>query len=55
MCGDDKGSLWLYNMPTMVNLNPDPIRKIIDPTTRLMWPELQVGKSVLKMRKIIAS
>lgn len=41
VCGDDKGSLWLYNMPTMVNLNPDPIRKIIDPTTRLMWPELQ--------------
>ena len=45
VCGDDKGSLWLYNMPSMVNVNPDPIKKVIDPTTRLMWPELQVGFS----------
>lgn len=41
VCGDDKGSLWLYNLPTMVQPNPDPIKKIIEPSTRLMWPELQ--------------
>jgi WD40 repeat protein len=45
VCGDDKGSLWLYNMPGMVNKNPEkslqPLSKIVDPTTRLMWPELQ--------------
>ena len=22
VCGDDKGSLWLYNMPTMVQVSP---------------------------------
>ena len=46
MCGDDKGSLWLYNMPGMVNSSPDkspePIKKLVDPTTKLVWPELQV-------------
>jgi len=40
VCGDDKGSLWLYNMPGMAEQNPDPIQKTIEPTTRLMWPEL---------------
>jgi len=41
VCGDDKGSLWLYNMPSMIQTCPEPIKKVIDPTTRLMWPELQ--------------
>ena len=41
VCGDDKGSLWLYNCPTMVTPQPDPIKKVVEPTTRLMWPELQ--------------
>lgn len=45
VCGDDKGSLWLYNMPGMVNSSPDkspePIKKLVDPTTKLVWPELQ--------------
>jgi len=41
VCGDDKGSLWLYNMPGMVGDNPEVIHKVIEPTTRLMWPELQ--------------
>ena len=42
VCGDDKGSLWLYNLPSLAQNNPDPIKKIVEPTTRLMWPELQV-------------
>jgi len=41
VCGDDKGSLWLYNMPSMVQTCPEPIKRVVDPTTRLMWPELQ--------------
>ena len=63
VCGDDKGSLWLYNMPTMVQVSnrcnvtrvdlqflqprptpqtqPEPMKRVVDPTTRLMWPELQ--------------
>ena len=45
-CGDDKGSLWLYNQPQFGSPSsssapskpfPDPI----EPTTRLVWPELQ--------------
>jgi len=41
VCGDDKGSLWLYNLPSLAQNNPDPIKKVVEPTTRLMWPELQ--------------
>ena len=41
VCGDDKGSLWLYNCPSMVMTQPEPLRKVVEPTTRLMWPELQ--------------
>lgn len=41
VCGDDKGSLWLYNVPTLTGAAAEPLRKIAEPTTRLMWPELQ--------------
>ena len=41
VCGDDKGSLWLYNCPNMVMTQPEPLRKVVEPSTRLMWPELQ--------------
>eukprot|EP00088_Acartia_fossae_P042856 TRINITY_DN4510_c0_g1_i13.p1 TRINITY_DN4510_c0_g1~~TRINITY_DN4510_c0_g1_i13.p1 ORF type:complete len:434 (+),score=129.81 TRINITY_DN4510_c0_g1_i13:47-1348(+) len=41
VCGDDKGSLWLYNLPGLTTSGADPIKKIVEPTTRLMWPELQ--------------
>jgi len=41
VCGDDKGSLWLYNLQNMVDTSPTPIKSIVDPVTRLMWPELQ--------------
>ncbi len=46
VCGDDKGSLWLYNVPTLTGAAAEPLRKIAEPTTRLMWPELQVLYSV---------
>ena len=46
VCGDDKGSLWLYNLPGMVKTSPEPIKKCVDPTTRLMWPELQVTSEI---------
>jgi hypothetical protein len=42
VCGDDKGSLWLYNLPEMVKSNPQSLSKMVEPTTMLMWPELQV-------------
>ena len=45
VCGDDKGSLWLYNLQNMVDTSPTPIKSIVDPVTRLMWPELQVFKN----------
>ena len=41
-CGDDKGSLWLYNQPQFgCSPAPAPVKEPLDPTTRLMWPELQ--------------
>ena len=41
-CGDDKGSLWLYNLPQFGKDTPNPALKTkIDVSTRLMWPELQ--------------
>merc|ERR1712223_1273124 len=41
-CGDDKGSLWLYNLPQFGRDSPTPALKTkIDVSTRLMWPELQ--------------
>lgn len=44
VCGDDKGSLWLYNLPEMVKTNPTALSKPVDPTAMLMWPELQVSR-----------
>ena len=41
VCGDDKGSLWMYNMPNMCKPNQSKINPEVEPTTRLMWPELQ--------------
>ena len=41
-CGDDKGSLWLYNLPQFGRDSPNPVLKTkIDVSTLLMWPELQ--------------
>merc|ERR1712073_278340 len=40
-CGDDKGSLWLYNVPQFGKDSAAPIKKVVDPSARLMWPELQ--------------
>lgn len=40
-CGDDKGTLWLYNQP-QYGKDGAPVAKFpIDPTTKLAWPELQ--------------
>ena len=41
VCGDDQGSLWLYNTSTIVDTCPEPLARIVQPTTRLMWPQLQ--------------
>lgn len=40
-CGDDRGSLWLYNLPQFGKDGGKSIEGKVDPTTRLMWPELQ--------------
>jgi len=41
VCGDDKGSLWLYNLPQMVKHNAIPIKGVVEPTKIIMWPEMQ--------------
>ena len=51
-CGDDKGSLWLYNLPQFGKDSPTPALKTkIDVTTRLMWPELQVDMYKVLLKK----
>jgi len=40
-CGDDRGSLWLYNLPQFGKDGGKSVEGKVDPTTRLMWPELQ--------------
>lgn len=41
VCGDDKGSMWLYNMPQMCKLNATPTKDKVEPTNIIKWPELQ--------------
>lgn len=40
-CGDDKGSLWLYNLPQYGKDGSAAAKGLIEPTTKLAWPELQ--------------
>lgn len=41
-CGDDKGSLWLYNQAQFGKDSATPqLKSRIEVTARLMWPELQ--------------
>jgi len=42
-CGDDKGSIWVYDLPQFSQEVPvaAQAKSKITPTTRLMWPELQ--------------
>eukprot|EP00095_Tigriopus_kingsejongensis_P006498 maker-scaffold676_size113663-snap-gene-0.33 protein:Tk06498 transcript:maker-scaffold676_size113663-snap-gene-0.33-mRNA-1 annotation:"leucine-rich repeat and wd repeat-containing protein 1" len=40
-CGDDKGSLWLYNLPQFGKDDATPIKDTVDHSARLNWPELQ--------------
>ena len=42
VCGDDKGTIWLYNMPTMGQTCPEPIKKVVNPTIKLIWPDVEV-------------
>jgi hypothetical protein len=45
-CGDDKGSLWLYNQPKLVldcKTNSSRSETIL-PTVKLMWPDVQDDK-----------
>ena len=35
VCGDDAGSVWIYNTLSV------PVQGTVDPTIRLMWPQLQ--------------
>ena len=40
-CGDDKGCLWLYYQPQFGKDGAAPVKDTIEPSNRLMWPELQ--------------
>ena len=55
-CGDDKGSLWLYNLAQYGKDGAPPTKGLIDPTIKLAWPELQddhlVSRSRLRFIKL---
>lgn len=40
-CGDDKGSLWLYNLPQYGKDSSPAIKDTVEPSNRLLWPDLQ--------------
>lgn len=40
-CGDDKGSLWLYNQPQFGKDGATAIKDTVENSARLSWPELQ--------------
>ena len=39
-CGDDTGTLWLYNLPQCGKDGSAPAKGLVQPTTKLAWPEL---------------
>ena len=41
-CGDNKGSLWVYKVPQFGkdSSGAAPIKKVVEPSVWLMWPEL---------------
>ena len=41
VCGDDQGTLWLYDMSTMVQTCPQPVQDVVEPNTQILWPEVQ--------------
>ena len=40
VCGDDQGTLWLYDMSTMVQTCAQPVQDALEPNTRILWPEV---------------
>ena len=42
VCGDDQGSLWLYDMSTRAKTWSQPMKDtIMEPNTRILWPDVQ--------------
>ncbi|XP_040567985.1 leucine-rich repeat and WD repeat-containing protein 1 [Lepeophtheirus salmonis] len=40
-CGDDKGTVWIYNLPQFGKDSSPALKSGVEPTTLLTWPELQ--------------
>ena len=40
VCGDDEGALWLYDTPNIVQSSTKSRRSVLDPNTKLLWPEV---------------
>ena len=41
VCGDDQGALWLYDTQTLGQTFPKSLGSVVDPSTLLLWPEVQ--------------
>lgn len=50
-CGDDKGSLWIYNLENVDFHSSDNSPKIIEAHTVLKWPKLE-DKYLKKKKKL---
>ncbi|QQP52352.1 Uncharacterized protein FKW44_004480, partial [Caligus rogercresseyi] len=40
-CGDDKGTVWIYNLPQFGKDSSPALKRVMEPSTLLTWPELQ--------------
>ena len=40
-CGDDRGTIWVYNLPQFGKDGGKPIKGKVEPMTKLEWPDLQ--------------
>lgn len=40
-CGDDKGTLWIYNLPQYGRDGSPALKATVEPSKQLPWPELQ--------------
>ena len=61
-CGDDRGTIWVYNLPQFGKEGGKSIKSKVEPTTKLKWPELQDDhqnnnppKETIIMDKVVVS
>ena len=41
VCGDDQGTLWLYDMSNIVENFPQQVQGVLEPNICILWPEVE--------------